>query len=119
MTALITQGTATIVPQLVLNYRASRSSRNVLHELVESQDPAVTLRSTGLRRGTLQLLFAGPVSAGTAATVLARTGLFAYSDSGNSSNNMSFYVDGDITKSQAEAGSAAWIVTVDFQETSS
>lgn len=55
----LNNGTSTLsTPIMIVGYSVSRTSRNVLHQIINRADLDVTLRPLGLRTGSLTLLCA-------------------------------------------------------------
>lgn len=140
---IITAGPNIIVPTLVLGHQATRSSRNIVHEILGNPNPDVTFRPAKSRSGRMRLLFATAVSSGfdwvdgyyvevvagadpeadslAAVNVLATyAGAMQFTAAGRPTLTMSFIVgEGDITRTLDDQTRRTWVVEFDFQEVAS
>lgn len=112
----ISNGTSTVTPVTVTGYAATRASRNVLHAIIGTPDPAVTLRPAGLRTGTLEALFDTRADAQSAVTILASDAALTFVDTDHPSISMTFVLDGDVTMALDDDTRALWLVSFDYQE---
>ena len=119
MSTTITHGDDTITPTLVLGYAADREGQNRVHPIVGSERADVTFRPAKLRRGTLRLGFAGASSETDsleAESLHALGGLFMLLSTDRASVEMSYVVDGRITRELEDVTRKNWVVSVEFQE---
>lgn len=113
----ITIGATTITPTLIDGYESTRESRNIVHPIIGTASPDVTIRPAMLRRGTLRLLFTTEAAAKTAEDTHANATEPATLVAPEASTvDMTYVVDGRISRALDEATRRAWIVLVDFQE---
>lgn len=117
MSTIITSGSETITPVLVTGYGSSRESANIIHTVLGSPNPDVTIRPAALRSGTLSLLFDDEAES-LAAELLHTTGqTFAVVSTERASVEMTYVVGrGTIDRELDDATRDAWIVRVPFQE---
>ncbi|SEM73281.1 hypothetical protein [Cryobacterium luteum] len=115
MTSTISYDGGTIVPQLVLGYAASRRSRNVVHELLDSPDPAVTLRPAGRLTGVLELFFLDFATAHACELAHKTAGIFTFTDTDLPAAGMR-YITTDTTDITLDDTRRRCIVSVPFQE---
>lgn len=116
MTTSITDGSTTIYP-IIDGYTAARPNRNVVHPILGSTAPAVSLRQAGLRTGTLRLVFSSDSTAFQAHALLSSGVELTLASTERASINMSFVLAGAATIDLDSKTSVAWVVTFDYQET--
>lgn len=111
-TVTITQGATTIAPNVLAQFRSTRSTGTAVHAVVGAATVDVVSRPAGLRRGTLTLVFATDEDSleaeqlhtlGTVLTLVSSVG----------SVDMLYVADGQIVR---ERTATEWILSVDFQE---
>ncbi|CAO1650539.1 hypothetical protein NYA9BBAC_00907 [Salinibacterium sp. NYA9b] len=107
-----------ITPELVDGYKSSRESRNVIHTILGTNTPAVTLRTAGLRTGTLTALFKTLAEAQVLENALLAGAVLTFADTDNDGLLMDFVVDGEISVELEDDGRALWLVEFDYQEVS-
>lgn len=118
MTTTISDGTSTLTAAVMDGYTATRRGRNVVHAILGSNAPAVSLRDAALRTGSHRLVFASQSVAEAACAMLGSGVEVTIDDTGQPAVNMTFVVpsDGDISI-ELDATRKAWIVKFDYQET--
>lgn len=117
MAAVITHASGEIVPEVVNGFEGSSEVRSIVHTVLGREDPDITFRPAGLRRGTLLLVFADGASANAAAAVLRIPQQFTLSDEDVPEVGMDFVVaGGDVRQTLDPETRTVWIVTVPFQE---
>jgi len=112
----IARGLTTITPTLVNGYSASRSSRNIEHDIIGRPDPDVSLAADSTRAGSLELIFASELAASTAQTALGTPGVWTLSDTDRASIAMKFVRQGDMTIALDDETREVWVLTVGFRE---
>jgi len=120
MTTTISDGTTTLTPQLQIGYVVSRRSRNVVHRILNSQAPAVSLRPGALRSGRHSLLFTDEATALAAVAMLASDRELTLEDTERPDVvNMTFVVPsgGDVQLELDSVTRRNWVVQFDFEET--
>ena len=120
MPTTITSGASTITPTAVLGYQAVRESRTIVHPVLGSANPDVSLRPATLRSGELSLGFQGSASEAnskTAADLLSTAATFNLVSSERTSIPMPFVVQGQVRRELESESRDAWLVTFSFQET--
>jgi len=90
----ISDGTTTITPILIDGYESTRASRNVVHAILGTPNPSVSLRPAGLRTGRLSALFENRAAAVALENVLAGAHVFTFTDT-DTTLSMLFVLDGD------------------------
>lgn len=111
----ISDGTTTITPILISGYESSRTSRNVVHPILGTNVPAVSLRAAGLRTGTLTALVANRAAAVALETVLAKALLLTYTDP-DTTLSMTFVLDGEARVKLDPDTLTLWTVVWDYSE---
>lgn len=116
MTVTITCGAASASPELVLGYKSTRKARNLIHDIIDRDDPDVTLKPAGLRTGKLELFCLDLAAALAMEALHASEGVCALEDTDLSSLNMSYVASGDITVELDGQTRTRWVVSVEYQE---
>lgn len=118
MSASISNGTSTITPLAVVGYESTRASGNILHSVIGRGDVDVSFAPTGLRTGTLTLLFASAALAIAAEVFYSATGgKFVYTDTDYTGLTMTHVPSGNIVVSYLDdANGQGWTLAVDFTE---
>ena len=116
MTTTISSPSTTLTPALVDGYTSARTSGNIVHAILGSTEPAVTLRPAGMRAGKLRIVvgtsralcqqFEQMLAGGTVLTI---------SDT-SVDVGMSFVVVGEIEAQLDDDTRAVWIIEAGFQE---
>lgn len=107
-------GGLTTSPIAVDGYEATRTSRNIVHDLING-DVAVTLISPRLRSGRLRLVYGNAVDAVAALTLHEIETTFFLERDDLPGLNMTYVLDGDVSIAVDESR-GAWVLTVGFQE---
>lgn len=121
MTTTITTGATVITPTIVLGYEESREAQSIVHPILGSTTPDVTLRPAVLRTGRLSCGFSGATSetlSKSAADTLAGASTFALADTDRATVAMTFVVPqgSQVTRTLEDETRNAWVVSFDFQE---
>lgn len=116
MSTTISDGTTTLTPILVDGYESKRESMTIVHTIIGSPEPAVTLRPASMRSGTLSVVvgasrslalqFEAMLGAGRVCTIADTTVDVA----------MSFVVVDELTVALDDTTRSVWVVSFDFQE---
>lgn len=117
----ITTGASTITPSIVTTYEARRAAQTIVHVILGSPEPDVSLRPALRRSGRIELGFAGPTceaDSNAAAGVLAGASVFTLTDPDRATHNMTFVVTGDIPRALEDTTRNAYTVAFEFQEVS-
>jgi hypothetical protein len=117
MATIITVGDHTMTPTQVLGYASSRQSRNIVHDILGRESPDITLRPASLRTGTLEMGFTSEADAKDAEDRHAVGGVFAIISTERASVEMSYVTAGAIGRELEDSTRDAWVVRVDYQET--
>ncbi|MFS6529703.1 hypothetical protein V8Z69_07495 [Microbacterium aurugineum] len=116
MTTTIAHSAGVIVPDLIETFEASREARTVVHDVLNRSNPDITLRTAGLRRGSLSCRFVEEASAQDAYVILAVPQVLSMTNADVPSVAMSFVVaEGDLALSLNKGTGAFW-VTIPFVE---
>lgn len=120
MTTSVSDGDTTVIVTTLTGYSAEREGRNIVHTIIGTPDPSVTLREAGLRSGELEALVPTLAMATDLETLLAGALPMTLSDSEVTGVNMSFVVPdgGRITVTLDDETRDRWLVRWDFQEVS-
>lgn len=116
MTSTISTTEDTFTPILVNGYEASRASGNVIHNVLSSNTPAVTLRESRLRTGTLTALFGTLDLAQALETALTSGAVLYFYDTDHPTLALPFVCTGEVTVALDEDTRNAWTVEWEFQE---
>jgi hypothetical protein len=117
MTTTISNTLNSLTPKVVDGYSSARPSRNVVHAILGSNAPAVTLREAGLRQGSLTAVFASESLAHQLETMLADDLVLTLADTDTSGLGMTFIATDDVEVAQ-DSERVAWLVTFSYQEVS-
>lgn len=113
----ITHATGTITPNVVDGYEADIQARSIVHTIMGREDPDITTRPSGLRTGTLSLVFASRASAWAAIAALRIPQVLTLTDPDVPEVGMTFVVVGGAIRAQLDdVTRSAWTVEVPFQE---
>lgn len=121
MSATITIGSTVISPQAVTGYESVREGQSIVHDILGRSNPDVTLRPSGLRRGTLHLAFIGTTAEAdslAAENAHALAGVAALTVADHPTASMSYIVPGagSIKRSLSPETMNHWLLELDFQE---
>lgn len=115
MSTVITHAAGTIIPAALRDWSANAEIRSIIHTILGRPDPDITKRPTGLRRGSLTLVFATGADAYAARAVLAVTQPLTLANSGVDEVAMTFVVaGGDL--GEVLGAASEWTLDVPFQE---
>lgn len=115
----ITHSTGTITPEVVNGFTASREPGNIVHTVLGSSTPDVSLRPSALRAGTLELVFATAAAATAAEAVMALPQVLTITDPDVAEVGMDFVVAGGATEITLDDQTrSVWVLRVPFQEVS-
>lgn len=117
MSTTITNSLNSITPSVVDGYSSARPTRNVVHAILGSNAPAITLREAGLRQGQLTAVFsrASENLAHQLEVMLSDDLTLALADTDTSGTGMTFVATGDVEVKQDDTR-AVWLVTFGYQE---
>lgn len=109
-------GVGETTPTIVDGYEATRTSRNIVHDLI-SGGIAVTLISPRPRSGTLRLVYATESDAAFSVLLHAEETTFTLVDDDRDSLAMTYVIDGSGVEIALDDESRdVWVVSVGFQE---
>ncbi len=117
-TITATATSATVSPLLVLGYEATRTSRNIVHDLLDG-GIGIVFTAPRLRSGTLELLFDSESAAFDALSLHEQETTFTLADDDRAAVNMTYVVgEGNLTITLDDETRFAWVVAVPYQEVS-
>lgn len=108
--------TTTIIPDFVAGYAATYPTRNVLHAALNRRTRTATVNGSGLRTGTLTILFVDEDDKTNAVEILNSPAVFQLSSSDLNSIDMLFVIAGNVTEQLDPEAQAGWLVTFDLEE---
>lgn len=115
----VTSGASTLTPLLVDGFRAERAAANLVHTIIGSNAPAVTLRTARLRTGTLNFLCADLTAALAIEALHAAASIVTLADTDLPPLGMAYIVSGSLTLEVDDSTRSRWWVRVEFQEVDS
>jgi len=118
MTTTVTSGATTLTPVLVNGYRSTREAGNIVHQVIGTEWPAVTLRPARPRSGTLAMLCASLSDALAMEALHANAATLTLADTDLAGLAMAYVASGRIEVELDRDTRAHWWVRVDFQEIS-
>ena len=118
MTTTISDGTNTTVPDLVLGYESTRETGTIVHAIIGSASPDVTLRPAMLRTGRLALFYTTKDAAFAAEAMHNAASSFTIADTDVPDIGMTYVLAGQLGQALEDTTRARWILTVPFQEIS-
>lgn len=116
MATTITSGATTITPELVTGWETDQETRNIIHPIIGSANPDVTLKPANLRTGTIELLFLTASDANDARLAHATGGVFQLVSTELSVVDMYYVVSGNINTVLEDSTRNVWTLSVDYQE---
>src|SRR5690606_6363938 len=117
MATTISNGTDTLTPELVDGWEAAREGRTLLHTILGSNSPAVTLRASAPRTGTLRIVVGtDPSLAADIEAMLSAGSLLTLASTERAAVNMTFVVSGEVTTSLDGDTRSVWLIEAEFQE---
>ena len=119
MATTITAGVGTTAaPDLltVASYKASRAGRTIVHDVLGSATPDVTVRPAGPPTGTMTLVYASEAEARACQALLCTADVFTLHDTVRPQAGMRFVVNGAVGLELDESTQRVWTVTVDFMQ---
>lgn len=114
--ATITRGVVTLSPAAILGWSLTRPGRSVVHTILGSADPVVTVRAPGLRAGTIRTVWlsaADALSAAEALSVVGGSWTWTVPERGLV---VLATVVGDVSEVTLADNGRVWAVDVDVQE---
>lgn len=116
MTTTISNGTTALTPQLVDGYEAARESGNLVHSIIGSTEPAITLRPANMRSGELRIVVGSDRALALQFEALLAGGTVCALADTDVDVAMSFVVTDSISTELDDETRAVWIVVCGFQE---
>ncbi|QCQ16985.1 hypothetical protein [Microbacterium sp. RG1] len=116
---LIAIGGVTVEPAIFLTFENARAAQSIVHPILGREYPDATLRPAQARSGRLELGFSGEGAETTskaAQDALALAAVAVLTDADRPSHNMTFVVQGEVSRPIEDTTRNAWIVSCGFQE---
>ncbi|MDP4333551.1 carbohydrate binding domain-containing protein [Curtobacterium sp. A7_M15] len=108
-----------IQPVLVTQWAASSQSRHIVHDVLGTPWPAITLQPAGPRTGTMSALFTSELDAADFFTMLRGTAVLTFSDTDTLTTAMQFVATDAIQMAPDSQDSRRWVVTFGYMEVQS
>jgi hypothetical protein len=105
-----------VSPVLVTQYQAAANTRHIVHEVLGSEWPDVTLQKAGPRTGTMSALFDNEGDAYNFFLVLRSAEVLFFQDLDTKYTGMYFVAQGQITFQQDDQNRAYWAVGFPYME---
>lgn len=118
MMTTISDGATTVTPRLVVGFSSHRTGRNVIRDLVGTEEPAVDLRTAQKRSGSLVLLFETLETALAAEVMHAGPSKLTLTEEDWPNGGMTYVTAGDVDLELDDDTQAVWILTVEYREVS-
>ncbi len=115
MSTTISNGDDTLTPALVNGWEATREARTIVHDILGTNEPAVTLRPHKLRSGTLEIVVGTDAVLAAALDGMLSAGDVLTLASTEQPVGMAFVASGDV-KLSLDDTRMVWLIEVDFQE---
>lgn len=116
MTTKITHSLGEIRPTLVDGWVTTQESRNIVHNVIGSVFPRVTMKPAGTREGTLRMFFLTAGEAEAARSVMVRDEVFTCNVDEFTLSPFNFVVSGNVVSALEDDLRRYWFVEVDFTE---
>ncbi|WP_316315972.1 hypothetical protein, partial [Clavibacter michiganensis] len=88
MSSTFTDNTTVASPLLVMQYQASRNTRHLVHDVLGSNVPDVTLQNAGPRTGSMTALFNDELDAQALFDLLGGESVLSFTDTDTRDRNM-------------------------------
>lgn len=112
----INDATNAVQPLLVMQYAAASTTRHIVHDVIGSPWPDITLQAAGPRSGTMSALLATEDDANRLFAMLQGTTVLVFSDDTAVSTGMNFVANGTITMTTDDQQRSYWVITTDYLE---
>ncbi len=119
MTSQITGGASPVYPNMILGYESTRDGGSLVHPILGTSNPDVSLRPAKLRGGTLKLAFlaeSAESDSKSAEDQLSSATVFTLLDDDRTTVGMQFIVSGPIRRLLDPESRRAWTVEVEYTE---
>lgn len=110
-------GATTHTPQIVTGYSDTRPTGTIIHQLLATDDVAVTRRPPGAKRGTMRALFNSLADALAFHNDLLTNPSMTLVVTTDTGLNMTFVPTGETSQEFEESNPDSWWVRFDYQET--
>lgn len=119
MATTISNGTDTLTPKLINGWEATREARTIVHDILGTNEPAVTLRPQGHRTGKLEIVVGTDASlAASIESMLCAGDLLTLASTERPTLGMSFVVAGDVV-TRLDDTRQVWLIDAEFREVAS
>lgn len=117
MATTISNGTDTLTATVMDGYEATREARNVVHEILGSNVPAVSLRAARTRSGTFRFMFVDAAVAQAALNMLGSASKITLADTDRPGVGMIFVAAGSVSIELEDSTRNLWVIECDYRET--
>lgn len=100
---------------LIMNYSTNRVSQNIIHDVLNSGVPQVTLRPSQTRSGRLEVLCSSRIMADTVESISTTLGTIQLTSASDPLANMEFVLNGAVQLME-DSLNKVWYVYVDYRE---
>jgi hypothetical protein len=112
----VSNATTTLEVLDILGYESERTSGNVVHDVIGTGTPTVTLGEMSLRTGTLQYLCATRADATALENLHTQVGTVTLTEGDIGDVSMTYVCSGRVSVKLDDESRSVWTVSVDFQE---
>lgn len=105
---------AAVSPVLVTQYSATFTTKHLLHDVLGSATPDITLQPAGPRSGTMAALLDQERDAARLFQMLQGTTVMFFTDDDTDTTGMTFVANGSVTLSTDDQDKKYWVVTFDY-----
>lgn len=112
----MSDGVTTVAPLLVLGWSASNPLRSVVHAVLGSTVPDVTLRPSGDRTGTLEVLCEDEAQANEVVALHTQGVVYTLTEDVLTSISMDYVVAGEVVATLEDQTRRRWVVSIPYAE---
>lgn len=105
-----------VLPRLVTQWNASATTRHIVHDVLGSQWPDITVQPAGPRSGTMAAILDSEDDAAALFGMLTGTSVITFSESTASIPTMRLLANGQVTVQQDDQDHVTWAVTFSYME---
>lgn len=116
MATTISNGTTSVTPTLVIEYAHRRPARSIVHDVIGSAVPDVTLRPAGTRSGTLRAVLTDPADVTALDAMLAAASVLTVTSTDEPRLDGLRHVVADDDVEVILDGTRTWVVSWGYRE---
>lgn len=105
-----------ILPRLVTQWNASATTRHIVHDVLGTPWPDVTVQPAGPRSGTMAAILDSEQDAADLFAMLTGTSVITFSDDSTTIPTMRLLANGQVTVQQDDQDRTVWAVTFSYME---